>query len=176
MTRSASGGSKRIAKTAILSAFSLVLLYGTSVVPMGRLGLVALAGLVPAAAIISGGGVWSGLFCYGVTGLLGMLIVPNKGNAVLYLLFFGLYPVVKWWAERRNSRVLEYLCKLAFFDLVLTVFWFGLRGILTPFLPNVLDQNWMVYLAGNLIFMLYDFGFSQVITFYMARIERVLRK
>ena len=67
-------------------------------------------------------------------------------------------------------------CKLGFFNLALTVLWFGLRGLIAPMLPGALDRSWLVYLAGNLVFVLYDAGFSQVIAFYIARIDRNLRK
>ena len=35
---------------------------------------------------------------------------------------------------------------------------------------------WMIYLAGNAVFVVYDLGFSKLITFYAKRIDRVLRK
>ena len=33
-----------------------------------------------------------------------------------------------------------------------------------------------LYLAGNAVFLLYDFGFSKLICFYRERVDRVLRK
>ena len=44
-----------VAYTALLAALSLVILYGSCLVPTGRAGVVGLAGLLPAAAVISGG-------------------------------------------------------------------------------------------------------------------------
>ena len=34
----------------------------------------------------------------------------------------------------------------------------------------------MVYAAGNAAFVVYDIGFSKLIAFYVARVDRVLRK
>lgn len=75
-----------MAYTALLAALSLVILYGSCLVPTGRAGVVGLAGLLPAAAVISGGPS-SGVLCYAGTGILAFLLLPDKGNALLYLLF-----------------------------------------------------------------------------------------
>ena len=33
----------------------------------------------------------------------------------------------------------------------------------------------MVYAAGNVAFVIYDLGFSKLIAFYVARVDRALR-
>ena len=96
--------------------------------------------------------------------------------ALLYLIFFGLWPMVKSLLERMPSRVLEWVCKLAVCNLALVVLWFGLKALFLPFLPAALSQTWMVFGAGNLGFVLYDVGFSKLIAFYTTRVDRVLRK
>ena len=68
------------------------------------------------------------------------------------------------------------VCKLGVFNAVLTLFWFGLRAVLLPFLPGALHQIGMVYLAGNAAFVIYDVGCSKLIAFYAGRIDKVLRK
>ena len=79
-------------------------------------------------------------------------------------------------AERIPARPLEWLCKLAVFNAVLSLFWFGLHSLFLPFLPETLQAPWMVYAAGNAAFVIYDVGFSKLISFYVARVDRVLRK
>ena len=64
-------GSRRTALVAMLGALSLVILYLAALSPTGRLGIVALAGLVPGAAVVSAG-LGGGLLCYGVAGVLGL--------------------------------------------------------------------------------------------------------
>ena len=134
----------------------------------------AVAGVFPAGAVVSAG-LGAGFFCYGATGLLGLILLPAKSGAVLYLLFFGLWPMMKSLLERLNSRFLEWAGKLAVFNVILSVCWFGLRSLFLPFLPPVLDAGWMVYAAGNVAFVIYDLGFSKLIAFYVARVDRALR-
>jgi len=165
---------ERAALVGVLSALSLTVLYASALSPAGRLGLVAAAGVFPAGAVVTAG-LGVGFLCYGVVGLLGLLLLPNKANAALYLLFFGLWPMVKSVIERLRRLPLEYLCKLAFFNGVLALFWFGLRGLLLPFLPPALPTSWLA-LAGNAAFVIYDLGLSKLIAFYSARIDKVLRR
>ena len=164
-----------VALVGLLTALSVVTLYLSAVAPAARLGLTAVAGLFPAGAVVSSG-LGAGFFCYGATGMLGLLLVPDKGNVVLYLLFLGLWPMLKSLFERLPSRILEWVCKLAAFNGILIIFWFGLRGLLLPFLPPMLDQAWMVFAAGSIAFVIYDVGFSKLIAFYEVRVDRVLRK
>ena len=161
-------GAGRVALVGVLAALSLIALYLSAVSPTARMGIVAIAGLFPAGAVVSAG-LKAGFFCYGAAGLLGLLLVPDKANALLYLLFFGLWPMLKSLLERIPVRPLEWLCKLAVFNAVL-------HSLFLPFLPETLQAPWMVYAAGNAAFVIYDVGFSKLISFYVARVDRVLRK
>ena len=169
------GSANRVALVGMLTALSLAFLYLSAVLPTARLGITAIAGVFPAGAVVSAG-MGAGFFCYGATGILGLLLLPSKGSVVLYLLFFGLWPMLKSLLERIPVRPLEWLCKLAGFNAVLTLFWFGLHSLFLPFLPETLQAPWMVYAAGNAAFVIYDVGFSKLISFYVARVDRVLRK
>lgn len=165
----------RVALGGVLAALSLLLLWIAALMPSGRMGMVAVAGLVPAAGVISGG-LSTGFLCYGAAGLLGLLILPDKGCALLYAAFFGVYPMVKSAIERLRKLPLELLCKLVFFNVVLCVFLFGFSELLLPVLPAVLDRPLPIFLAGNGAFLLYDYGFSKLITLYAARIRRARRR
>lgn len=169
------GGAGRTALAGLLAALSLICLYLAFLVPTGKLGVVALAGVFPAGAVVSAG-LAAGFFCYAAAGILGLLLLPAKSAALLYLIFFGLWPMVKSLVERLPNRGLEWAAKLACCNIALAVLWFGLRSLFLPFLPAALGQTWMVFAAGNVGFVLYDLGFSGLIAFYVARVDKVLRK
>ncbi len=174
-SRRYSAGAGRTALVGVLAALSLVVLYLAALVPTGQLGLVAAAGLMPAAAVISAG-LPAGVFCYGVTGILGLLLTPDKGSAALYLLFFGLYPLVKCLIERLRRLPLEWACKLAFFNLALAAAWLTLRATLLAGLPAIFEGLWAMCALGNVTFVVYDLGFSRLITFYRTRIDKLVRR
>ncbi len=169
-----SKGASRTALGGVLAALSLALLYAATLLPSGRIGMVAVAGLVPAAGVVSGG-LPAGFLCYGAAGLLGLLLLPDKGCALLYAIFFGLYPMVKSAIERLRRLPLELLLKLVFFNAVLSVVLFGFSSLLFPMLPELLQRPLPLFLAGNVVFLFYDFGFSKLITYYAARIRGATR-
>lgn len=168
-------GAGQAALVGVLAALSLVILLLVSVSPSGRMGIVAVAGLVNAAAVISGG-LHAGFLCWAVAGILGLILSPDKGNVLLYLVFFGLYPMVKSLIEQLRKAPLEWLCKLVFFNVALTFCWFVLRDVLLAGLPAVFEQLWVLYAGGNAVFVVYDYGFSKLVMLYAARIDRAIRR
>lgn len=166
---------RRIALSAVLGAFSLVLLYGAALAPSGRIGLTAAAGLLPAAAVVSSG-LSAGFLCYGGTALLAFFLLADKNIVLLYLLFFGLYPMMKGVAERTGKRPLEWGIKFLFFNAAFTLLLWLLKAL---FLERFSEQDGayaLAYLVGNPVFLAYDIGFSKVIGFYQKHMGSVLRK
>ncbi len=164
---------RRTALVGVLSALSLAILFLSALSPAARLGLVALAGLVPAAAVVSAG-LGAGFLCWGTVGLLGLLLLSDKVNALLYLGFFGLYPMLKAWIERIGKLPLEWACKLAVFNCALSAGYFLLGSVFLAGLPQALEQGWVLYLVGNLVFIAYDYGFSRLIGFYARRLNKIM--
>ena len=169
-----SKGASRVAWGGVLAALSLLLLYLATMLPSGRIGMVAVAGLVPAVGVISGG-LATGFLSYGAAGLLGLLLLPDKGSALLYVLFFGLYPMIKYLIERLRKLPLELVLKLVFFNLILIVFLFGFSALLFPMLPQIMHTPLLLFGIGNVVFLIYDYGFSKLITVYAVRIRKATR-
>jgi len=165
----------RIALAAMMAGMAVLTLYIGSMLPTGHLGMAALAGLMPAAAILSGG-LSSGALCWSGASLLSSFLVPDKLMPLMFAALFGLYPLVKNMAERLGIRVLEYLIKLAFFNCMFTLIYQTMKTAVLALLPASLKEVWMLYLAGNFIFLLYDYGFSRLISLYMARVTRMGRR
>ena len=104
--------SRRTAVAGVLAAGSLAVLWLACMVPSGRIGLTGAAGLFPVAAVLAAGRA-AGYLCWAASALLGLFLLPDKGVALLYLIFLGLYPVVKNNIEGLRRLPLEWLCKLA---------------------------------------------------------------
>ena len=175
MRRGVSEKTWTVALSGVLAAMSLALLYLASVLPTGQLGVAAVAGLFPMAAVISAG--WkAGVCCWLASGLLGLLIVPGKGVALLFLLFFGLYPVVKSLIERLRKLVPEWICKLALFNADLFLCLQAAGGILMGSLPVQLHELWLLWPVLNAVFIVYDIVLSRLAPLYINRVDRRLRK
>ena len=164
----------KVAYPAILSALALVLVYVGSVAPSGSWGIVAAAGLLPAAAVISVG-LKAGFLCWAATAILAFLLVPDKFCVLLFGALFGLYPMMKSLIERLRKKPLEYVLKLAFFNAAFTAVYLVMSAAVAASLPQVLGSSvWVLYLAANVVFLLYDYGFSKLIALYIARVQRAI--
>ena len=168
-------GPRHIALNGMLSAVALVFLLIAGVIPSGWTGVTAVAGLAVGVAI-SAAGYLSGLFCYLVSGLLALLLVPAKQAAVLYLCLFGIYPLLKNKLEHLKIRALEYVLKLAYFNLVLVALYHLAFALLFARIGEELNPALpLLMLVGSVIFLLYDFAFSKVMSLLQARLVPQLR-
>lgn len=165
-----SGRTGKTALGGVLAAGALVMLWMACIAPSGRLGLTAVGGLFPMAATLAAGRT-AGYLCWGAASVLGLVLLPDKGVALLFLSFFGLYPVVKERVESLRKLPVEWVLKLAYFNIVLTLGWFVLRSLFLPNPPPWLGENaLLVYAAGNVVFVIYDVGLSRLIAMLRAQL------
>lgn len=160
--------------SALLTALTVITLYIASVLPSGRMAMVALSSIFVAAAIIESG-IRAGIFVYAASALLGLLILPYIGFSLMYILLFGYYPVVKSLIERKAPMVLQWILKLCIFNAALTVAWFFLRELIFAFgedPPGVV----LLYIGGSVVFVVFDYGFTKVIWLYINRISKYMKK
>jgi hypothetical protein len=163
-----------ITLSAAFLALTIVLLYIGNIFPAVRLAAAAAGSLMTVAAVIEAG-LGSAALVYIGSAALGFLILPDKTGIFLYILFFGYYPVVKSLGERIKGAVGQWAVKIAVFNAALTAVWFLLREIV--FSAEVLRLGiLLVYLAGNAVFVLFDIGLTRLISFYIVRISKNIRK
>ena len=189
-----SKNTRKMTLSALFSALSVIVLFIASVWPTGLYGIVAFASLFVAAAVIETGVVY-GVYVFIVSSVLGLLLLPDKEAPLLYIVFFGYYPVLKNLIERIGSRdqengvmdqetgetrgvhefpkAAQWFLKLAVFNVALTIMWVLLKELLmgiNGIVPGVL----IVYLLGNAVFILFDYGYSKVLLFYIERVSKAI--
>ena len=161
--------SGRVALGGILSAAGVALLWVACTMPSGRLGVTAAAGLFPMIGVLAAGRT-VGYFCWAVTAVLGLFLVPDKMTVLLFAVFLGIYPVVKSRIESLRRMWLEWIIKLLYFNGVLVVAVFVLKELFLPMLPGMLSgQNGLIFLAGNVVFCVYDVGLTRLISMLVVR-------
>ena len=148
--------------SALCAAADTVLLALSMVLPAQRLALLCLSSLGVVACLCTNGRGWA-LGTYGVTGLLSLLLLPDKRITLAYALFCGYYPVLKLNIEGVASAVGRAALKLFIFNLALCGFYY-LAHVWTA-LPL-----WVPLLAANAAFWLYDFALGKLILLYSRKI------
>ncbi len=159
---------KRLTRLAILAAIGVVLLLLGSVLPAGRLALVAVSSLPVCIALMMYGIKWSlGLFA--LTCLLGALLFPGAA-AIMYTAFFGYYPIAKSLFERMHSAAAGWVCKFALYTFAFVIYWLLAKALFT-FTGGELSW-YLLYPLGAAVFWLYDRAYSGLIRYYIVKIAR----
>ncbi len=111
-------GIRNSSKTAlggIIAALSVTTMFLTAVFTTLSYALPAAAGILLVVVVIDVDKKWA-FGVYAATALLALLVLPNKEAAVMYVLFFGHYPIVKAVLEKRLRGVLLWVVKFVIFN------------------------------------------------------------
>jgi hypothetical protein len=166
--------SRKIAFGGILTALCIVLIYLAAYLPTGKLGLYALASVTIAIAVVELD-IKLGAVVYTASAILIFLLTGSINAFLLFVLFFGSYPLLKYYIEKQRSAVLEMILKFGAFNL-LAILGFIVFKLLLGISPINLDNFsvWIVIgiiLGGQVIFLIYDYILSRLIYYYINRIK-----
>lgn len=163
---------RKTSLTALFMAISVVLLYIGGLLPTFSASMAALASMLTVAAVVESG-ITYGALCFVGAGILSALIVPEKSGVVLYCVFLGYYPIIKSLIERLGKMLFEWLIKLVFVNIVITVYLVFLQKIffadMGETLFNILPLG---YLLINVVFVMYDYAMTAVAKFYVNKISK----
>ena len=164
---------RKLTTCAMLSALGVVLLYLGAMVELMDISLAVLASLLCVFAVIEYGGNAPWLV-FGVTGILSLILLPQKTPAVMYLLFFGYYPILKEKLEKR-SRVVSWVLKELIFQVALVLMLLLSHATMATPAANL----WLFYgafaLLAELIFPIYDIALTRLISLYLNKLRRRFR-
>lgn len=162
----------------MISALSLVIMLA-SYIPYFTYAVPAAAGIVFCVIVIEVGFKYS-MASYFCTAVLAFFLC-EKEAAVLFVLFFGYYPILKAVIEKYiKKRPVEYLLKFLVFNVsivisyALLIFVFKLPvDDMGPLSPKVMLL--LLLVAGNVAFWVYDIAITRLVAVYYQRLRKHLR-
>lgn len=160
---------KKIALNGILGALALICLVLAAVLPTNRISLYALSSFFVTVSIIENG-VKAGWVFYVCTSLLGLIIMPNKLGIIPYALFFGAYGIAKYYIEKLDKIMIEYIIKLVYFNICLGIAALTVSELF-GYSMTVKLRWWLLVIILQLVFLVYDFVYSLFINYYRRRIK-----
>ncbi len=164
---------KRLALNGILGALAVICLLLANILPTNRISLYALSSFFISISIIENG-IKAGWIFYGATCLLSFIVVPDKLGIVPYVIFFGLYGIVKFYIERLNRLVLEYILKFVYFNAFAGIAIAAFRGFFI-FELSVALPIWLLAIAAEVVFFIYDFVYTLFINYYRDKLRDKLK-
>ena len=100
--------SQQVALGGIATALCIVLMFATGMIPFSYYALPALAGLV-LIAVREENGLSTALIVFAAVSLLSVFVVPIKEAALLFIAFFGYYPILQETFRRIRPPVLSWV-------------------------------------------------------------------
>ena len=159
-----------MARAGVSTALAVILLYLASIVPSGRLALMCAAS-IGVIFLRMRCGMKTALLCYVASAVLSLVLLPEKGVSLVYILFLGYYPLIKLSTERLGNRIARWLIRLAVFNIAFAVMFRMAMALFDVWLGMFSGSCLVLTLAGNVAFIVYDFALTQVILIYLRKFD-----
>ncbi|MDU5106281.1 hypothetical protein [Clostridium sp.] len=158
---------KEITLSGILIGLTIVILYLNLLLPISTISILTLASLLVPIALIRGS-MKSAILVYVSSSIIGLFILPLN-IMILYILFFGIYGIVKFYIEKINKLPLEIFIKIIFFNIILFLSFF----VFKTFIPIEITKLPIVIflIIAEIVFLVYDYALTLLISFYLQRIH-----
>ncbi|MBQ8057732.1 MAG: hypothetical protein IJ275_05295 [Ruminococcus sp.] len=169
--------SYKVSLGGIIGALSLCLMLLTSVIPFGTFAVPAFAGMMLICVVIELGYRWA-FVVYAIVSTMSLLLLADKEAALYYVVFLGFYPIIKSLIEKLKTILVQLVLKYAVFNICIVLAFylsiyvfsipkdsFNLFGVYLP---------WVFLILGNIVFLVYDFCVSRIVTVYLLKIHKLL--
>ena len=138
----------------------------------------AVASLAIMVCLIELGVKWS--FMAYLASILPVFLFCENEAKLLYIVFFGFYPIIKVLIEKISSRVIEWLVKLAIFNVIIVTTYFVLSNIMGVRIDEISFVGGytiaVLLFLGNIVFVLYDICIERMAALYMVRLHNVVKR
>lgn len=159
--------SAQIALGGVFSALCLLIMFLSVVIPFATYALPAFAGAM-LIAVMEENGSKTAWLVYGSVSLLSLFIVPSREAALMFVGFFGYYPIIRQKLEGLRPTVIAYVVKLILFNTAmiasyaLLIYAFGMGELLDGIGETGKYLSTLGMLAlGNVTFVVYDRALRQ---------------
>lgn len=173
--------SYRVALGGIISALCLLCMFMAGIIPAFYLILPMAAGVL-LMIIASEVSISWAVLTYISVSILSIFITADKEAALVFIMVFGHYPILRYYLERMKFKVLRYFIKLAVFNICViaffyvTVFVVGIDQMLEE-MEEFGKYGAAILLAlANVIFVLYDFNLGAIYTLYLKQLMPKFRR
>lgn len=168
---------KKVTFCAILSALCTVIML-VSYFPYLTYAVPALASLLIMIIVIETNCKWA-IFSYLTAAVLTFLFAETESK-ILFIMFFGFYPIAKSLIEKINNLFIEWPVKLSLFNASVLAAYY----ILTKLFMLQLDDfgsfqkygTAILLILANIVFVLYDITLSKLAVTYIQKFHKRVSK
>ena len=153
--------SYRVALGGVISSLCLMMMFMTSLTPLLYLVMPMFAGLL-LIVIISEISVGWAFLTYISVSMLSMLVTFNKESALMFIMFFGHYPMLKLYIEKLKFRPLRVIIKFVLYnvctaaEMLAVIYIFGIDDVIKEMNDMGRYGFWIMLGMNNAMFVSYD--------------------
>ncbi|MBP2032421.1 hypothetical protein J2Z42_001086 [Clostridium algifaecis] len=162
--------SKYMATGGLLTGVGIILVYLSGIVPVNKMYILAVASFIIPLSILTTN-LKNTISLYISTSILSLLICGIKFTVIAYILFFGLYGLVKFYIERIRKLFIEIILKLAFFN-ICTITLLYIYKLFFPGLFNIKYNIYLVIIGLQIVFLIYDYLLTLIINFINRKLNK----
>lgn len=150
-----------------------------AVIPFLTYALPAVAGVLIVFVVVEIDKKWAfGVFS--AVAILAFLLVPDKEVAMMYIAFFGYYPIIKAVLEGRMPVALSWIVKVLIFNLAMVAAYLVLIYLMGISVDEITEYGIiavpMLLGAGTVTFIAYDIALTRIITLYMIKWRKYFKR
>ncbi len=169
---------RRLAFAAVSATLAALFLALAGILPAARLAFLTVSGLFPFAADLIMGRRYS-VPAFFAGGILGFLFGAGYAGGLAYLVLFGSYPIFRNLLAGKliHKKAAALVLKLLWFNAALGILLLAAKAWLLSGVTDVLTPlvTVLVFLAGNLVFLLYDYLLGLAAGWMFRRFDRFFR-
>ena len=164
--------SYRIALGGIVSAFCLMSMFLTGIFPLLYLVLPMIAGVLLLIVVMEVGIQWAWV-TYIAVSLLSLFVTYDKEAAIIFILFFGCYPLIRYYLKKIHSKPFRLILKLLLFNLSIIIYFylntylFGMQELLQELQGYGKHAGKIMLLLLNPFFVMYDTSLDGLCEVYL---------
>lgn len=171
--------SSEIALGGVFSGLCLLIMFLTGLIPFGTYAFPALAGAMLTVVLIENGSKVATMVYISVS-FLSFFVVPDREAAMMFVFFFGYYPIVRKQIEKLKYKLVQFVLKFLLFNAAILLAYFLMIFVMG--MPDLLSEmgelgKYSAYIllgSGNLVFFMYDYALGKYILLYIYRIREKL--
>ena len=171
--------SGKVALGGIITAICTTLMFLTGLIPIGTYALPAIAGVTLMVIVIELNPRWAWMVYIAVS-VLSALLAADKEAVVLFIIFFGYYHILKYHIEHIRRKTIQMLLKLFSFNIAMIIgFFIAIKFLGIPedsFVIFGISIPWVFLLFGNVVFLMYDYSLTGLVSLYMTQIHFSIKK
>lgn len=166
----------RVSLTAMFASMSLLFLYLSSILPAGSVAAYFISSLFVMGLVLEEE-IGLAFLMFAVVSLLSLLLLSDIIRVVPYILFFGHYGIGKYFIQTRfKDKIVQTVLKLLYFNVCVALIYVLASSVVEN---DVLASGlplWALILIAEAVFVLYDWMFAKVASYYFNNIRRFIMR